>query len=108
MTLLRPDNPLLADLKKAAIAWVDCDLYSSCLQVLNFLTNYVQYGTLICFDDWFRYKGDPNAGEQRAFREWLAANPHLSAVELMRIGWEGNCFILHDERQERTPMDRRD
>jgi O-methyltransferase len=104
---LRPDNPRLVNLKTAAIVWVDCDLYSSCVQVLDFLTNrtVLQYGTLICFDDWFRYKADPNAGEQRAFREWLAANSHLSAVELMRIGWEGNCFVIHDEMQCRTPME---
>jgi O-methyltransferase len=99
---LNPNNPRFVSLKSAAVAWVDCDLYSSCVRVLNFLTNYIQYGTLICFDDWFRYKADPNAGEQRAFREWLTANPHLSAVELMRIGWEGNCFIIHDETQRRT------
>lgn len=27
------------------------------------------------------------------FLRWLAVNPHLSAVEPMRIGWEGNCFV---------------
>jgi hypothetical protein len=104
---LRPENPRLVNLKEAAVVWIDCDLYSSCVQVLDFLTNFVQYGTLICFDDWFRFKADPCAGEQRAFREWLAANPHLSAVELMRIGWEGNCFIVHDETQRQTPMEER-
>jgi hypothetical protein len=103
---LRPDNPRLAELKIAAVVWVDCDLYSSCIRVLDFVTRYVQYGTLVCFDDWFRYKGDPNAGEQRAFHEWLAANPNLSAVELMRIGWEGNCFIVRDKDQHQIQTDR--
>ena len=99
---LKPDNPRLVNCNKAAVVWIECDLYRSCIQVLNFLTNRIQYGTLICFDDWFRYKPDPNTGEQRAFREWLTMNPHLSAVELMRIGWEGNCFVIHDERQNRS------
>ena len=40
--------------------------------------------------------GGFNSGEQRAFREWLDRNPHLSAVELMRYGWCGNSFVIHD------------
>ena len=28
---------------------------------------------MLLFDDWYHYRGDPNAGEQRAFREWQAA-----------------------------------
>lgn len=92
---LRPDNPRLVHLRKAAVVWVDCDLYSSTAHVLNFVTEYLQYGTLLMFDDWFCYRADPNAGEQRAFREWLNQNPRLSAVELMRFGWHGNSFIMH-------------
>jgi O-methyltransferase len=92
---LRPDNPRLVNLRKAAVVWVDCDLYSSTTYVLNFLTKYLQYGSLVIFDDWFCYRADPNAGEQRAFREWLDLNPHFSAVELSRISWHGNSFIIH-------------
>jgi O-methyltransferase len=97
---LKPDNPLLINLRKAAVVWVDCDLYSSTCAVLNFVTQYLQYGTLMVFDDWFLYRADPNAGEQRAFREWLQRNPHLSAVELLRFGWHGNSFVIHDATPE--------
>jgi O-methyltransferase len=93
---LQPDNPKLAELRKAAVVWVDCDLYGSTVSVLNFLTPYLQYGTLVFFDDWLAYRADPNAGEQRAFREWLDANPHLSAVEFLRVGWHGFSFVMHD------------
>jgi hypothetical protein len=93
---LKPTNPLLAKLKRAAIVWIDCNLYSSTCEVLNFLTPYLQYGTIIFFDDWFAFRADPNAGEQRAFREWLDRNPQLSAVEMVRFGWDGNSFIIHD------------
>jgi O-methyltransferase len=92
---LRPDNPLLANLRKAAVVWVDCDLYSSACTVLDFVTPYLQHGTLVFFDDWFLYRADPNAGEQRAFREWLERNPHFSAVEMIRVGWHGTSFIIH-------------
>jgi len=75
--------------------WIDCDLYSSTRTVLDFITPYLQYGTLLLFDDWFAFLADPNAGQQRAFREWLEKNPQLRAVELMRFGWCGNSFVIH-------------
>ena len=93
---LKSSNPLLGNLKKAAVVWIDCDLYSSTCEVLDFIAPYLQYGTLVFFDDWFAFRADPNAGEQRAFREWLGRNPHLSAVEMIRYGWAGNSFIIHD------------
>jgi O-methyltransferase len=93
---LRSDNPRLGQLRKAALVWVDCDLYSSTCEVLNFITPYIQYGTLILIDGWFSHRADPNNGYQRAFREWLQRNPRLSAVELMRFGWHGNSFVIHD------------
>ncbi len=80
---------------KAAIIYVDCDLYESTLPVLTFITPYLQDGTLILFDDWFHYRGDPNRGEQRAFSEWLRANPSISASEYRKFKWSGNSFILH-------------
>lgn len=92
---LKPGNPRLNGLRKAAVVWVDCDLYGSTVCVLNFLTPYVQHGTLIIFDDYFCYRAEPNVGEARAFREWLDANPTLSAVELMRFSWHGNSFVIH-------------
>lgn len=93
---LKPSNPLLANLRKAAVVWIDCDLYSSTREVLDFITPHLQYGTLVFFDDWFAFRADPNAGEQRALREWLGRNPHLSAVEMIRYGWAGNSFVIHD------------
>jgi O-methyltransferase len=93
---LKPDNPRLANLRKAAVVWVDCDLYASTVSVLSFLTQYLQPGSIVFFDDWFGFRGDPNAGEQRAFREWLEANPQFSATEMMRFSWHGNSFIIHN------------
>jgi O-methyltransferase len=92
---LKADNPRIVDLRKAAVVWVDCDLYGSTVSVLGFLTQYLQPGTIVFFDDWFGFRGDPNAGEQRAFREWREANPQFSAAEMARFSWHGNSFIIH-------------
>jgi hypothetical protein len=81
-------------LRKAALVWIDCDFYESTVPVLEFITDYVQDGTLLIFDDWFCFRGDPERGEQRAFAEWLARNPWIRAGELLRFGWHGSSFIL--------------
>jgi O-methyltransferase len=60
-------------LERAAIVHVDCDLYSSTKDVLAFIEDLVQVGTIIIFDDWsvFRDEQDPEAfGEPKAFNEW--------------------------------------
>ena len=82
-------------LKKAAIVWIDCDLYDSAVSVLDFITSYIQNGTLLIFDDWFCFKGDPDMGEQLAFKQWLGKNPDITASEYHKFFWGGNSFILH-------------
>ena len=81
-------------LHKAAIVLVDCDLYESTVPVLEFIRPLLQNGTLVLFDDWFCFHGDPKRGERRAFGEWLQRNPDLEADEFRRFGPYGNSFIL--------------
>ncbi len=81
--------------KKVAIVYVDCDLYESTVLVLNFILPYLQDGTLILFDDWFTYRGNPKRGEQKAFKEWLISNKNLSASQYHTFAWSGNSFIVH-------------
>jgi O-methyltransferase len=82
-------------LKKASIIFIDCDLYESTVSVLEFITDYLQNGTILIFDDYYCYRGDPNYGEQRAFREWLERNPTIKAIEYRKFGWHGNSFIIN-------------
>lgn len=82
------------NLKKARIIHVDCDLYESTRDVLNFCTSLIQEGTVLMFDDWFNYNGNPQLGEQRAFYEWLQKNPEFQAVEFMKEPPFRNSFII--------------
>lgn len=82
-------------LEKAAVVMIDCDLYESTVPVLEFLTSIVQQGTIIVFDDWFRFKGNPNSGEQRACREWLERNPHIELIEFWREGPQAVSFVVN-------------
>jgi O-methyltransferase len=86
---------LLREGSPPAIAWVDCDLYESAADVLRFLTPLVQTGTVVCFDDWFTFRGAPDRGEQRAAAEWLAANDELALLPYLNFGWHGLSFIVH-------------
>jgi O-methyltransferase len=82
-------------LRTAAIVYIDCDLYASTVPILNFIRDYIQDGTILIFDDWFLFKGHPDRGEQRAFREWLDVNRDIRVSEFHRFGWHGNSFIVH-------------
>ena len=91
-------------LKAAAVVWVDCDLYESTVPVLDFITDYLQNGTILIFDDWFSFRGDPNRGERKAFTEWLNKNPSIKVTEFHKFDWKGNSFIIHrDDRSETKP-----
>lgn len=82
-------------LQKAAVIMIDCDLYESTIPVLRFIEDYIQDGTIVIFDDWFCYRGNPNKGEQRAFREWLEKNPSISVSQYQKYGAESNSFLIH-------------
>ncbi len=94
------DQSLTRDLQnemaghKVAIVWVDCDLYESTVPVLDFIVPFLQTGTIVCFDDWFSYGGDPMKGEIRATREWLEKTPHIQLTHYRDFGISGRSFIV--------------
>jgi O-methyltransferase len=65
------------DLKKIAIAYIDCDLYESTVPILNFITPFLKTGTVLIFDDWFRNGGYINNGVQGAVLDWLNKNQNI-------------------------------
>src|SRR3990172_12103581 len=75
--------------KKAAFVYIDCDLYASAIIALNFVTDCVQNGTLLFFDDFYFLRADPDQGERKALREWLLANPNISVSEWYNVGYKG-------------------
>ena len=80
---------------KAAIVMIDCDIYESTVSVLEFLTDIVQQGTILIFDDWFRFKGSTDYGEQLACKEWLTKNPNIELIEFWRQGPQAISFIVN-------------
>jgi O-methyltransferase len=82
---------------KAAVIYIDCDLYSSTSSALKFCKDFLQTGTVLVFDDWFCFYGDPERGERRAFREFLEENPELTFQEYIQTN-EAKAFIFLGNR----------
>jgi O-methyltransferase len=79
---------------KVAVVYIDCDLYESTRDVLAFLPPFLQDGTIICFDDYYNYKGSPTQGEQRAIAEFLTAKPEISFMPYLDYAPLGKSFIV--------------
>lgn len=80
--------------RKAAIVYIDCDLYTSTVQVLNFIHRYLVNGSIVCFDDFFHYKGAPDQGEQKALSEFLHAHCDVKFIPYMNYSPLGKSFIV--------------
>ena len=99
------DRTLTPELKerllpaKAAVIYVDCDLYSSTVPVLEWAKDFLQRGTVLVFDDWFCFYGDPDYGERRAFREFRERYPRMVFQEFVHTN-EAQAFIYLGELGE--------
>lgn len=91
-TSLGPATKARLDITRAAVVYVDCDLYASAAAALAFVASLVTPGTVIAFDDWNLFFGDPERGERRAWREFTAAHPELGFEELVRTS-EARVFV---------------
>ena len=78
--------------KKAAVIYIDCDLYTSTVSVLKWIPPFLQIGTVIVFDDWNCFSADPSRGERRAWAEFLKAHPNLKFERFVSTA-EAQTFI---------------
>jgi hypothetical protein len=78
----------------ASLVHIDVDLYSSCVEVLAFVTPYLQSGAVMLFDDWNCFGAKNDRGERRAVREWLDKNPHVRLESYAKYGWHGEAFLV--------------
>jgi hypothetical protein len=81
-------------LQSISVAHIDSDLYESAVLALDFCTPYFRDGSIVIFDDWFQFRGNPFLGEQKAFREWRVKNPDWHVSEHQQQGPWSKSFIL--------------
>lgn len=92
-SLTDPDLKSNFKFNKAALVHIDCDLYTSTFDALNFMTPFIQSGTLILLDDYFCYGGNPLKGEAAAFNEWVNNNNFI-VTHWQTYSLHGNSFII--------------
>jgi hypothetical protein len=90
-SLKKQHNP-----RKLAFILIDCDYYSSAKDVLNYIKQYLQRGTIVLFDDWYAFKASKEQGEQKAFNEFLKKNKNISFVDFSAYGCQKMFICLKD------------
>lgn len=84
-------------MKKIAVAYIDCDLYSSTKDVLAFIRPLLMKDSLIIFDDWNSFLGESkDKGEQLAFAEFREKNPNIHFASEFTYCWHGKVFRVTD------------
>jgi len=85
----------LAEAGFPLVFYIDCDLYSSTVDVLDFITSLVEDGTWILADDFWCYRGSPKHGQRRAIQEWVDKNPNISLSPYASFRGFGRAFIVN-------------
>jgi len=84
-------------ISKASLIMVDCDLYTSSKEALNFCAPLIKDHAVIFFDDWNAANGAlarNNMGQKRAFDEFLKDNPHFVTEELDTYTPNARVFLF--------------
>ena len=82
---------------KVALATVDCDFYNSAIPVFEFIDPLLQEGSVVYVDDLFAgYKGSPQKGVFRAFREWKKRS-RWKFERHLDVGWWGRSYIAYSD-----------
>lgn len=82
-------------LSTVSLAFIDCDLYESCVPVLEFLTPLLRQGSILLFDDWYNFRAAPDRGVQRATLEWLQQNEDIQLRTWLPFCHHGQAFIVN-------------
>lgn len=81
-----------------ALAFIDCDMYSSTRSVLNFLMPRLKHGMIIAFDDYFCWTPTQLSGERRAMLDFFGDSTRWSLLPYVQFGWHGQSFVVEDQR----------
>lgn len=73
--------------RNIALAYVDCDLYSSAMDVLAFLVSRFKHGMILAFDGWYCFSPTQDSGERAAFLEVLERTPEWTFVPFLHMPW---------------------
>jgi hypothetical protein len=87
-------SQLQSRMPKAGAVHIDVDLYSSTVEVLEFIKPLIVVGTVLLFDDWYCFAPDARRGEMRAVKEFREANPSFAVREWKAYSTFGQSFFV--------------
>lgn len=79
-----------------ALAYVDCNLYSSTVEVLAFLAPRLKHGMVVAFDDYWCWTESEVSGERAAFHEFQAEHPQWHFERFKDPTWGGVSYVVED------------
>ena len=82
-------------MKKVAVALIDCDIYTSTRDVLNFISDMLIDKSILMFDDWNCFDKDDEKGQRRAFSEFRQQHPEWEPEEIGGYGLYGQMFLMN-------------
>ena len=85
-----------------ALAYIDCNMYSSTVSVLRFLEPRLKHGMIVAFDDYYCYSPTHVSGEREALREFTASHSRWNFLRYKEIHWAGVSFIVEDTEPQGT------
>lgn len=86
--------------EQIALAYLDCDYYSSTRTCLKFLDGKLKHGCLLAFDDWDCYYSDPKRGQKKAFYEFVELTSNrYHFEEFCDISSGGRCFVVLEKEK---------
>lgn len=80
-----------------ALAYIDCDLFTSTVEVLRFLADRLRHGMILAFDDYYCWSETAVSGERNACNEFFANHPLFRLVPYLQFGWHGMSFVVEDK-----------
>lgn len=93
------DKKLWKDKKlDISLAYIDCDLYSSTVDVLEFLAPKLKHGMIIAFDDYFMYTENQVSGNRKAMIEYFNTNKQFQLLPYIQFSHVGQSFIVEDQK----------
>ncbi len=85
---------LQKELPKAGVIYVDVDLYSSTLELFEFMEPLLCDGSLVLFDDWYCFPFGSEGGEGLAMKEFLEKNTHIELIPWKSFSTFGQSFFI--------------
>jgi hypothetical protein len=79
---------------RASFVYIDCDMYESTVDALDYVGDIARHGMVVGFDDWFLWSPTRSSGEKVALEEFQERRPDLRFNPFHPIGWHGMSFYV--------------